>query len=145
MNVLALDPGQKVGWARAAVADDGSISDLRHGITEWKPMALRLGDVMHEYDVVIYETWRLRPDKAMQMIGSTFPEVQFIGVVRYLAWLYPQQITVYAQGADLQKTGRKVLIPELKEVMDRMPKTHDDAHDGSAILHLSYWLWDRFA
>ena len=91
-RVLALDPGDKVGWARADVADDGTWTNLRHGITPLKPMALSVhkslcppwtgGEwdrTVPSYDVVVCERWALYPHMAKYMIGSEIPSAQFIG------------------------------------------------------------------
>src|SRR4051812_11884394 len=64
LHVIALDPGERVGWARARVNPDGTWDDMTHGITALKDMALALHKNVTKYDVVIYETWRLRADEA---------------------------------------------------------------------------------
>lgn len=152
-RVLALDPGNKVGWAAADVHDDGHWERLEHGILPLKDMALgahqRLnvtdndGTTWSLYDVVVIEDWILRGDKAQAMVGSTFPSSQFIGMVQLSCWLagvplVRQQAT--AQGQQAQRSLQR-LNPELWEatVGPGLQLAHDDSHDMSAILHL--WTW----
>lgn len=146
MRVLALDPGERVGWARADVNDAGQWSELRHGITELRPMALSVRESLAGptpnspgYDLVICEEWRLYPHKAQEMIGSSFPSVQFIGMVQLCCWT--SGVKLKKQGAGVMTTGDKWmrrLNPELHEMVNA-PRAHDDAHDMSAIRHLFYW------
>jgi hypothetical protein len=89
LHVLALDPGERVGWARAAIYPDGQWFEMTHGITPLKDMALAVHRKITDYDVVVYETWRLAADKARSFAGSDFPSVQFIGAVKAAAWLNP--------------------------------------------------------
>lgn len=149
-RVLALDPGNRVGWARADVAEDGTWTDLRHGITPLKDMALAVHHSLlaHSpeelpfepaYDVLVVEDWRLRAEKARSFIGSDFPSVQFIGAVRLCCWLSGCQLVM--QGPNLKTTADKTLKrmwPEMAEFVSQSI-SHDDGHDLDAIRHL--WVW----
>lgn len=151
MRVLALDPGEKVGYARADVdTATGEWTDFRHGITPLKDMALAVYDalVWHDYttempgepryDLVIMEDWRLRPVEAKTLIGSSFPSVQFIGMCKMACWL--ANVPFVMQGASLKVTAdktMKALRPELYDLVTR-PVSHDNGHDLDAIRHL--WI-----
>lgn len=147
-TVLALDPGEKIGWARAVLYEDGSWSEVRHGITPLKDMAIAVAERAHEYDTIVYESYRIRPDKARQHIGSDLQAVQFIGMVRLSVWMFSEHpacaTRLVSQGASVQSTGAKVAPPEIKEILARMPKVHDDAHDGSALCHLAYYWFQNY-
>lgn len=151
MRVLALDPGERVGWARADVDEDGTWSQLRHGITPLWDMATavaRASDIYPsgedyesapDYDVVVMEDWRLYPHMANNFVGSAFPSVQFIGAVRLCCKLSGTKLVM--QGAAVKKTADKTLAklrPELHELVTR-PIKHDDGHDQDAIRHL--WVY----
>lgn len=155
MRVLALDPGERVGWARADVAEDGTWSELRHGITPLKDMALAVyraleteppdieGDglpaKLPEYDVLVVEDWRLRAEKAKSFVGSSFPAVQFIGMVRLCAWRSGCKLVM--QGPALKTTADKTLARLWPEMYEKVTQSisHDDGHDLDAIRHL--WVW----
>jgi len=139
-----------VGWARADVADDGTWTDLRHGITPLRDMALAVhtatayGEVAgytSDYDVVVMEDWRLYPDKVREFSGSTFPSVQFIGMVRLCCWLSGTSLVM--QGARVKTTTDKTM-PALRPDLYKMvtvPRKHDDSHDMDAIRHLWHWTF----
>lgn len=154
MRVLALDPGDRVGWARADVdPSSGTWDDFRHGITPLKDMALAVHErvtggrnrrpLEHErsYDLVVCEDWRLYPHLAKTMVGSAFPSVQFIGMVKLSCWLSGTKYVT--QGAAIKTTADKVMAklnPELHELVTK-PIAHDDGHDLDAIRHLYFWTY----
>lgn len=147
MRVLALDPGDRVGWARADVdPSSGTWDDLRHGITPLKDMALAIhASKLGEYDLVVCEDWRLYPHMAKQMIGSSFPSAQFIGMVRLLCWTYHRKLVM--QGASIKTTADKTMAalrPDLYELVTK-PIAHDDGHDLDAIRHLFFWTFRNTA
>lgn len=157
MRVLALDPGERVGWAYANInPKTGAWEDFAHGILELKPCAMevygmcRNGDSWADIpvggvDLIVMEEWALYANKANEMIGSTFPSVQFIGMVKLSAWL--GGVPVIMQGARKQNQARKSMPPrhpdlwKLVEAGER--RAHDDSHDMSAILHLWAWTFDH--
>jgi hypothetical protein len=155
-RILALDPGDRVGWARADVADDGTWTNLRHGITDLKPMALNVHHALDqysgqhagpEYDRIVIERWALYAHKAKVMIGSEIPSAQFIGAVKLSCWL--ANVPIVMQGASLVNSNKpgvlstaeasmKKLRPELFEMVTQ-PGAHDEQHDLVALKHL--WIW----
>ena len=142
MRALALDPGEKVGWARCEVTATGRVSRLVHGITPLKDMAIALAKSFGKYDVVVVETWRLSAVHARKMVGSSLPTVQFVGMVRLLGWLHPD-VKVVWQDPGTKESARKsmrVLKPEWYEIIDQ-GGAHDDTHDYDAIMHLWHWVW----
>ena len=142
MRVLAIDPGERVGWARADVTDKGKCTNLKTGITPLKDMALRLVDVFETYDVVIVETWRLSAGHAKEFVGSSFPTVQFIGMLRMLSWMYPY-VKVEWQAPTVKTTAVKTakkLNPKWHKLMTA-PGAHQDTHDQDAVMHLWHWVW----
>lgn len=142
MRLLALDPGQKVGWARCDVTKAGKTSNLVTGITPHKEMAMRVGDVYKTYDAVIMESWRLSAVHAKHLIGSSFPEVQFIGAVRYISWQHPK-VKLVDQAPAVKSTAlktSKLLHPQWHELMTA-PGAHDDTHDQDAIMHLWHYIF----
>lgn len=141
-RVLAIDPGERVGWAHGIASSDG-LEVTGHGITGLKDFALKLHEVTGDYDVLVYETWRLRADRVRQFAGSDFPAVQFVGMIRLCAWLHPQ-VRLVSQGPDAKTTGAKVAPQSVREVLANLPKSHDDAHDGDALMHLSKYWFDHY-
>lgn len=143
MKVLVIDPGERVGWCTASVIKSAGLTVLTHGITPLKEFGLKVNEVFGNYDVVVYETWRLAAGMAAKFAGNDMQSSQLIGMIRLSAWQNPQTKLV-AQPPGKMKTGAKVATPQIREILDRLPKAHDESHDGSALLHLSYWYWKTY-
>lgn len=143
-QILVVDPGERVGWCRCVISDEGQIDLLTHGITPLKDMALKVHEVAGNYDTIIYETYRIYAHLAKQHIGSDIPTAQFVGMVKLSAWLNPK-VKLVGQGATCMTTGAKVAPPVIQEVIDRLPKSHDESHDGSALRHLSFYWFKNYA
>lgn len=136
-RIIALDPGERTGWA-AGVWDPqaGQLGELRQGVATLKDMAMALGDRIHTYDTVIYETWRLYPHMARAMTGNDFQPVQLVGIIRFLSWQHPH-IKLVSQGANIKDTALKTMP---KELADRF-KRSSEQHDKDALMHLWHYIW----
>jgi hypothetical protein len=53
-------------------------------------------------------------------------------------------VKLVSQGANCMKTGVKVAPPAIAEILERLPKSHDEAHDGSALAHLSFYWFKNY-
>lgn len=143
MRVLAMDPGERVGWARVEMGPKGEFLEEPHyGISSLKDMALRLEAVYHTYDVVIYEDFAISESHCKELRGSRLPTVQFIGMVRLLGWRAPNTVLVkqYPKDKPTALKTMKKLRPELFEVVTE-PIRHDDGHHQDALLHLHHYSW----
>lgn len=165
LKVLAIDPGERVGWATGVIRpvtylDEADIKiddplkqvktrdgyELRveqHGISHLREFAVKLAEVINNYDIVIYETWRLRPDMAKKLVGNDMQTSQLIGMIRLSVWL-SESTTLVSQGPSIKKTAERTTPPWLQAKLDKLPKAHDDAHDGDALLHLWHYYWERY-
>lgn len=121
-KVLVIDPGERVGWCTAEVAEGTltkpGIKPIERGVTPLKDFALKLNDVFSDYDVVVFETWRLRPDVAKKLVGNEFLPSQLIGIIRFLGWL-----------------NRKVKLVPLAPQQKQM-------HEGTIPKYLRNWYKD---
>lgn len=139
-TVLVVDPGNRTGWARCEIEAGQIVLDsLRQGVTPLKDFALAMGNRFSEYDTIVYETWRLYPEKAKAMIGSDFQPVQLIGMIRYLGWLNPT-VTLVPLHPDKKKTGRKVMPDILSERL----QYSTEEHDKDALDLLAYYWWEKY-
>jgi hypothetical protein len=138
VRALALDPGERVGWARADIHPDGSWENVHHGITPLRDMALKIHDAITDYDLVIMEKWVLYPHMAHQFHGSSFPSVQFVGMVKLCCWV--NNIKLVMQGAAIKKIADKTMSEELRKKVTRAG-AHDDLHDMDALRHLWFYTW----
>lgn len=181
LRVLAIDPGERVGYATGTIADgavllqrdgradgrpfaqivaeDGPLPEAgvpyatrklltvdTHGIATLKDFALKLFEVAGSYDVIVYETWRLRPAMARKFVGSDFPTVQLIGMIRAAAWI--NGVKLAAQGPDTKATADRTLAagqhPDIAARIAAAPKDHDEAHDTDALRHLWFYYWKGY-
>jgi len=154
-RVLWIDPGEKCGWARALVDDAGNWTELRHGITPWRKFVLALYKVQLTsaeseleagrwpvpYDLIGYEVFRLYRSHALQQIGSDMQTSQCIGAIRLIGWLSGARIA--SQGASVKRAARASSPAWLKDYLAKFPKSHDEAHDEDALLHLWQWTFAR--
>ncbi|NIV34403.1 MAG: hypothetical protein GWN58_34570, partial [Anaerolineae bacterium] len=60
-----------------------------------------LSGPLREPDVVVFEEYRVRPDKALQHIGSTVPTIEEIGRIKL--WCFERDIVYVAQTAGQAK------------------------------------------
>jgi hypothetical protein len=136
MRVLALDPGEATGWAWGTVTD-GELEVGGWGFDPWKTVAMHLATKQvlgnaREYDVLVYEAWRLRATAAKQLIGSDMQSSQMVGCIKLCGWL----------------SGARIVSqePAIKPVADKMmggpetylPRSTVD-HDRDALRHLHYF------
>lgn len=156
MRVLALDPGQRVGWAMADTVVRGQepaeLHILGHGIWPLRDAALEVHDLVvdqNTIDAVVYETWLLTARGAKVLVGDDMQSSQFIGAVRLCCWLNPR-VKVTPQPARRDRPYRRSLTcghPAAQDVLarlERLPKSHDESHDGSALQHLWDWFFARY-
>lgn len=154
MRVLAIDPGERVGWARGVITgptQDGTMDLVieDHGIAGLRDFAVKLREVFGTYDVVVFEEYRIsaEPRKLKAHIGSDVPTLQLIGMIRAESWHHPN-VKLVKQSPSKKATALKVIpkaYPDIAERLAKLPQTHDDAHDGDALLHLAYWHWEEHA
>lgn len=141
-RVLALDPGEQVGWAAAAIDTiTGDLTGLKHGIVQRKECALTVHDALkaNHYDRLVIEDWRLYRGMEKTFTGSNFPSVRLIGGLELSAALF--EVPTVKQGASIKKIAVQwmdVLEPDLAKLV-QTPGAHNDRHDMDAIMHLAFY------
>jgi hypothetical protein len=147
-RILAIDPGEKVGWATAlswpATDDsDARLEILDYGIAGLKDFALALGRKYENYEQVIYETWRLRAPAHKHLIGNDMQTSQLIGMIRYLGWLHPE-VKLTGQAPSIKATALKTMPEYVRQIVDGAPTKHDEAHYADAVLHAWHAHWRKY-
>jgi len=146
LKVIAIDPGERVGWVTAEYVpsspelgpDREGLFLVNHGISQLKPFAERFYTAVTDYDVVIYEKYVLfGGERGRAQEGSELPTAQLVGMIRLCAWMNDTKLV--SQAPTIKKTADKVAQGVFKELIQGESKTHDDAHDIDAIRHLVYW------
>ena len=163
IRVLALDPGQRVGWAKAEAHVHSGHSKSRdgwprlivedHGIAPLRDAALAVHKAVvleDRVDVVVMEKFILTARGAKFLVGDDLQTSQFVGMVRQCCWLNPR-VKLVEQMPAAMATGRKALragwpgAADIRERLAKLPKSHDESHDGSALLHLAAWFHRVYA
>lgn len=138
LRLLAIDPGELVGWANGT-AHPGLLELDGHGITPAKEFMLKLGKVIEDYDLVIYENFRLIKNRLRD--GDALLTPQIVGMIRYLGWI--SNVTLVKQSPTIKGTADKAATGIFKDLIERESSVHDDAHDIDAIRHLYYYWWKQ--
>lgn len=144
MKVIAIDPGERVGWCTAEYTPgtEDPLKLINHGISLLKPFACKFYAQVEKYDVIIYEKFVLfSGERGRSQIGGEIPTAQLVGMIRLCGWMADKKLV--SQSVQNKKTGDKVAWGVFKELIDGEVKTHDDAHDIDAIRHLVYWAWKQ--
>lgn len=142
MKVLAIDPGERAGYATGHI-EDGRLELLTYGIADLKTMALKTHEVAGDYDVLVIESYRISANHVKHHIGSEVPTLQLIGALRLCAWLNPR-VKLVTQGPATKTTADRIMPTELQAVIDAAPAAHDDAHHTDAIRHLAFYWWKNY-
>lgn len=137
-RIMAVDPGEMTGWAIGTLTDGSLVID-QYGYDPWKVYAINLANVQkgeNPFDIIVYESWRLRPQNAKQLVGSDFPSSQCIGAIKISAW---------TSGATLATSE-----PAYKPVIDRqmggtdyLPKRDTVEHYRDAIRHICWYAVNK--
>lgn len=145
-RIIAIDPGERVGWATARVSASGNLTKIDHGITDWMKFCdllytkLRADDI--PWGTLVFENFRLTPHGAKVSIGSEFPTVQCIGICRFLA--RHAGLKIVSQGPAIKSQAEKIQPAKIEKIRNNLPKSHDEAHDGDALLHLAYYHFNQY-
>ena len=161
-QALVLDPGETIGVALMSyhdtIAEEGwrdncrinwldavSIKDLL-GAPEMDPglydrekhkLAHRplIRYWVEHVDVVVYEEFRLYPDKAARLAGTTLPTVQCIGGIRCAVNWSRRQPEIHSQGAS------DMGVMEAKLGYWGIELESSDRQEKSAELHAWFWYF----
>lgn len=143
ISIIAFDPGEMTGYATGTV-EDGTLQVTSYGYDPWKVVLLRfMRDMLDsdtpKYGHVVYESWRLRPDKAHELIGSDLQSSQFIGGMKGTVW-WCQAALRKAVQLHTNEPGNKPSIDGWMEAAGKggyLPKADKD-HPKDAVRHLHY-------
>jgi hypothetical protein len=135
-RIIAIDPGDQTGYA-IGVLGPGLFELQDYGYTDWKSFVINYDRVMlseRPFDIVVYESWRLRSTAAKQKTGSTFPEIQCIGGVKLAAWRNAGTVLVS------QEPSFKPVIDAQMGGTDYLPGRDGAEHHRDAVRHLYYYV-----
>lgn len=132
MKILGIDPGKTTGWAELNVGEDKKIAPGFFGMT--KDMTLKeIRSNIQNADVIVYEGFWIRPDKAMKgkfnwqeppaliVIGALLALCAELGKTRVEKQTPAQRVPGYGFAGLLYKKGAA------------------GVHDRDALAHAAYY------
>lgn len=138
-SVLAVDPGEQTGYAVFEWdRDENTYRILRYNHRPWAEFARALHDG-DPFDIIVYESWRLRRENALELAGSDMQSSQCIGALRLCGWVWdsvlieqPPRIKPFI---DQRMTGSPDGDPN-----DYLPERSGVEHHRDALRHGHYYL-----
>lgn len=142
-RMIAFDPGEVTGWAIGLLNTDAQPKRMEifaFGHDPWKKVSLEYDRTMrgdNPFEIVVYESWRLRKGKEKEMIGSDMQPSQGIGIIKLGAWVAKAQLItsepMYKDVIDSQMGGTEYL-----------PKRDGVEHERDAVRHLCWAAVNKF-
>ena len=85
MKVLAFDPGETTGWAflMPGPGPSTSTSPVCGEFPTWQDVRSLIE--LYSPQMIVLEEFRLRPRAAFALTWTTFPTIEVIGVIKFLA------------------------------------------------------------
>lgn len=120
MIVLGVDPGKTTGVCALSVDANGAIEVLmaeqipwdRRKEDLWALFTATFREELPAPRYVVVESFRLRPGRAMEQVGSTFPSVEVIGLIEAFQFVSRQQFEIIYQEPAV--IGRVAISPEFQ-------------------------------
>ena len=154
-RIIAIDPGEMTGWAigylaGAPLVEGGDFQPYdpeghkfliveQYGYDPWKGFVMNFANVMegeNPFDIVVYESFRIRATAAKALTGSDVPTAQCIGAIKLSAW----------------RGGAKLVTsePSNKPVIDRqmggteyLPRRDQVEHYRDAVRHIHWYAVNK--
>ena len=141
--LAAFDPGQRTGYVVVKVGthfdptDGHDFAIDEQGVLTVRTAARQLPRIIARVQRVVYETWRLRKDKALELAGDDMQPSQVVGMIRYVAWDQKKKITALQPRA---KQAAASMPQWLKDHKALSSEEHDkDAIDLAWVETLKYY------
>jgi hypothetical protein len=149
-NVIALDPGERTGWATAIMGPD-SFEFTGYGVFPRRDMALWLAvyqGIRYDarrwspptYDRMVWEAWiPRRQNGSMDWIeGDRLLSPRHVGHFELIAWMSGTPTWEY--GADRKKLFQASMPPQLEALQAEA----SEQHPKDALMHLWGWFFSNW-
>jgi len=134
MNIIAFDPGETTGVARAKLTGPRTYELIDVAQITWDKRFEQTWNFLLDPEVhcgmVIAEDFRLYASAAQHLINNMFPAVKVIGAIEAFAWML--NIPVHLEPP---ASRMNVTIPDIDA-----PALVDMKHARDAYRHLRYWV-----
>ncbi|MCW0193379.1 MAG: hypothetical protein OJJ55_19015 [Rhodococcus sp.] len=146
-RIIAIDPGEMTGWAIGRIQTYECDSDEpkqllceQFGYDPWKKFVMNLDTVQlgdSPFDIIVYESFRIRSTAAKALIGSDVPTAQCIGAIKLAAW---------RSGAKLvtsEPSNKPVIDRQMGGAEEYLPKRDQVEHYRDAVRHLHWYAINK--
>jgi len=145
-RVIALDPGERTGWATASMDKDLLVLH-DWGVEKRRQLAIDLAhhqavgvDRHPTFDVITWEAWIPRQQNgSMDWIeGDKLLSARHVGHFELIAWLSGARTKEY--GANRKKGFQASMPPQLVEIQ----RGSSEQHDKDALMHLWGYFFENW-
>lgn len=149
-RIIAIDPGEMTGWAIGKVYDSwtddvngkerpASLLVEQYGYDPWKGFVMNFANVMeggNPFDIVVYESFRIRATAAKALTGSDVPTAQCIGAIKLSAWRS-------GAGIVTSEPSNKPVIDRQMGGTDYLPRRDQVEHYRDAVRHIHWYAVNK--
>ena len=154
-RIIAIDPGEMTGWAIGRITDrpdgwdnymwtDGEVPTPQlyveqYGYDPWKAFVLNFANVMegdNPFDIVVYESFRIRSSAAKALTGSDVPTAQCIGAIKLSGWRSGSKLVT-------SEPSNKPIIDAQMGGTEYLPKRDTVEHYRDAVRHIHWYAVNK--
>lgn len=150
MRIIAIDPGEMTGWAIGRIEEPpGALAEgvqpskvlvvEQYGYDPWKQFVINFANVMegeNPFDIVVYESFRIRATAAKALTGSDVPTAQCIGAIKLASWRAGTQLVT-------SEPSNKPVIDRQMGGTDYLPKRDTVEHYRDAVRHAHWYAVNK--
>lgn len=154
-RIIAIDPGEMTGWAIGNIYS-GHISGEptpegewapggqtlivdQYGYDPWKGFVMNFANVMegeNPFDIVVYESFRIRATAAKALTGSDVPTAQCIGAIKLSSWRHGARLVT-------SEPSNKPVIDRQMGGTNYLPRRDQVEHYRDAVRHIHWYAVNK--
>jgi len=145
-RIIAIDPGEMTGWAAGYLIEANSLEGTprqlevaKFDYSPWKSFVMQFDAEMrgdNPFDIVVYESFRIRATAAKALTGSDVPTAQCIGAIKLAAWRAGSQLVT-------SEPSHKPVIDRQMGGTDYLPKRDQVEHYRDAVRHIHWYAVNK--
>lgn len=150
-HVIALDPGERCGWATGLMGLDSLrvtgygtmvLGDMALALAEAQDINVRHDDIRPDpaYSRLVWESWRPRRiNGTLDWIeNDRLLSAQLVGQIRLVGWMSKAELKEYSP--TMKRRFQKTMPPQLVELQ----KLASEQHPQDALMHLWGWFFENW-
>lgn len=137
-RIIAIDPGEMTGWAIGRL-DETGLTVEQYGYDPWKQFVMNMADVQegaNPFDIIVYESFRIRSTAAKALTGSDVPTAQCIGAIKLSGWRSGTKLVT-------SEPSNKPVIDSQMGGTDYLPRRDKVEHYRDAVRHIHWYAVNK--